>query len=92
MLLTMMVLPGMVKGQSTTYTSNVTLSTSGETNASTCTVNISSNHYNGIKLGANKKTGSANITIPAHTTRLHVHCAGWNNDGNNRTLNLTTEV
>jgi hypothetical protein len=79
---------------STTYTSNVTLSTTNGSNASSVTIKVNSTDdgYSAIKLGASKNNGYAYISVPANTTTLHVHCAGWNNDGNGRTLNLTTEA
>ena len=72
---------------STTYTSNVTLPVSG-TNVSSCKVIISSVEYEGTKLGKSGSGASANVTIPAGTTKLYVHCATWN--GKNASLSLST--
>lgn len=76
-------------GQSTTYTSNVTF-TAG-TNGSDCKVIVTgSTQYNGVKLGTSSKTGTMTFTVPAGTTTIHIHAAGWNGDGNSRTLNIST--
>ena len=92
MLLTLVVQPTLLRGQSDVYTSNVTLTTSNGNNASSVNVKLSSNGdaYGAIKLGGGSSSGYAYITVPAGTTKLYVHCAGWNNDGNSRKLNLTT--
>lgn len=52
-------------------TSNVTLSAG--TNGSTATVN----GYNAIKVGTSSKGGDMSVTVPAGTTKLHVHAAAW---------------
>lgn len=70
-----------------TYTSNVTLSTSGGTSASTCKVAISVVEYDGIKAGTGSVAGAWQVTVPANTTKLHLHLAGWN--GENVTLSVT---
>ena len=80
---------GNVWGQSTTYTSNVTF-TAG-TNGSTCKVIVTgSTQYDGMKLGTSSKTGTMTFTVPAGTTTIHIHAAGWNSDGGSRTLNIST--
>lgn len=61
---------------SATYTSNVTLPTSG-TNESSCIVVINSSQYDGIKLGKSNNGGSASITVPAGTKYIHLHVAAW---------------
>ena len=71
---------GNVWGQSTTYTSNVTLTTSGGTNASTCKVSINSTQYDGIKLGTGSATGTMKVSIPAGTTTVYIHAAKWNGE------------
>ena len=65
---------------STDYTGNVTLSTSGGTNASTCKVTISGTDYNGIKAGTSKNAGAAVIVVPQGTKYLHIHAAAWNGE------------
>ena len=53
-------------------TSNVTL-TAG-TNGSSATVN----EEEAIKVGTTKKGGDLTVTVPAGTTKLHLHAAAWN--------------
>ena len=65
---------------STTYTSNVTLSTTGGTQASSCKVKIDDTEYDGIKLGTNKNAGAWKVKVPANTKRLHLHLAAWNEE------------
>ena len=79
-------------GQSNVYTSNVDLTTKNGSSASAAIVHCNSNDdgYAAIKLGTGSASGYAYITVPANTTKLHIHCAGWKNDGTNRKLNLTT--
>lgn len=64
-------------------TSNVTLSTTGGTSASTATVNGNS----ALKAGTGSVAGAVKITVPAGTTTLHLHAAGWN--GENVELGIT---
>lgn len=61
---------------STRQTSNVTLSTEGGTNASSAEVNS----YNALKAGKSSDAGAVKITVPANTTNLHLHAAGWNGE------------
>ena len=63
--------------KSTTYTSNVTLSTTGGTSASTCKVVIDEQQYDGIKAGTGSVAGACQISVPAGTLYLHLHAAGW---------------
>ena len=63
----------------TTYTSNVTLPSSG-TNVSSCTVVIDGQYYSAAKFGNSKKNGTATFTIPGGTTKVHLHLAGWKGD------------
>ena len=65
---------------SATYTSNITLSTTGGTSASTCKVKISNTDYDGIKCGATKTAGAMKLTAPVGTKYLHIHVAGWNGE------------
>lgn len=72
---------------SSNFTGNITLSTTGGTNASDCVIAISGNNYNGIKAGTSKNAGAVRITVPAGTKFLHLHVAGWK--GENVTLTVT---
>lgn len=72
---------------SAVYTSNVTLSTTGGTSASSCKVVVNSTQYDGIKCGTSKSQGAMKLTVPAGTKYLHVHVAGWN--GESVTLSVT---
>ena len=86
MLLTGMTLWGQTN-YSTTYTSNVTLSTEGGTSATTCKVIIDGTPYDGIKAGTGNIAGAWKVTVPAGTEYLHLHVAAWKND--NVTLTVT---
>lgn len=72
---------------STINTSNITLSTSDGTSATTAKVIISNVQYDAIKCGTGSVAGAMNITIPAGTSKLHIHAAGWN--GESVELSLT---
>ena len=72
---------------SSNFTGNITLSTTGGTNASDCVIAISGTNYNGIKAGTSKNAGAVRITVPAGTKFLHLHVAGWK--GENVTLTVT---
>ena len=65
---------------SSTYTSNVTLSTSGGTSASSCKVSINSTEYDGIKCGTSSKPGAWKVTVPKDTKYLHLHLAAWSGE------------
>ena len=81
-LLAFLVIPIGMWGQSdysTDYTGNITLSTTGGSNASVCSIIISDITYSGIKAGTSGKTGAVMITVPAGTKYLHIHVAAWNN-------------
>ena len=89
LLLTMITQPTRVWGQSDVYNSNVSFP-SVSSPLSSCTVNIGTNGYSGIKMGTNSnKTGSFSITVPAGTRKLHVHAVGWT--GKSSTLSVTTQ-
>ena len=64
----------------TTYTSNVELTTTGGTKASTVKVAISGTEYDALKLGTSSKAGSAKVDVPAGTKKLHIHAVGWKGD------------
>ncbi len=72
---------------SSNFTGNITLSTTGGTSASDCVIAISGTDYNGIKAGTSKNAGAVKITVPAGTKFLHLHVAGWK--GENVTLTVT---
>ena len=73
---------------SSDYTGNITLSTSGGSNASTCNVKINNTDYDGIKAGSSKNAGAVKISVPSGTKYLHLHVAGWN--GESVTLAVTS--
>ena len=74
---------------SSDYTGNITLSTEGGANASTCVISISNTNYNGIKAGTSSKAGAVMISVPSGTKYLHIHAAAWN--GTNCSLTVTPE-
>ena len=57
--------------KSTTYTSNVSIS-------SDCKVVISNTEYDGKKLGSSGNGGSGTFTAPKGTKYIHLHVAAWN--------------
>ena len=59
------------------YTSNVTLSENSDNKCYAEGVTISTVDYDGLRIATGKAEGSATITVPAHTTKLHFHVAGW---------------
>ena len=73
--------------KSAVYTSNVTLSTSGGSNATLCKVDVNNVEYDCLKAGTSSKTGAIKITVPAGTKYLHMHAAGWKSE--NVTLSVT---
>ena len=79
----------------TVYTSNVTLSSAtkdGSTAAVKATDSkaaISSTNYDAVKLGSNGNAGNFYIEVPASTTTLTLHAAGWNGKSNKLTLSTT---
>ena len=67
--------------KSDVYTSNVTLSTTGGTNASTAKVIVTgTTEYDALKAGTSKNAGAVKITAPSGTKYLHLHIAGWNGE------------
>ena len=60
-----------------TYTSNIVLTADASTKASNATVVINEVSYEAIKVGVNGTNGSVAIIVPAHTTKLNFHAAGW---------------
>ena len=83
MLLLLALIVGSVNGAwaqsdySSTYTSNVTLSTTGGTKAEACKVVIDETEYDGIKIGTGSAVGACKITVPTGARYLHMHVSGW---------------
>lgn len=75
-------------GFATTYTSNVTM-TAGS-NASEAKVKIGGTEYDAIKAGIKSGAGKLSIKIPAGTTKLHIHAAGWKGDASSFTIEGAT--
>ena len=75
-------------GFATTYKSNVTM-TAG-TNSSAANVGIGGTEYYAIKAGTGSKKGTLSIKIPAGTTKLHIHAAGWKGDNSSFTIEGAT--
>lgn len=75
-------------GFATTYTSNVTM-TDG-TKSSAAKVVIDGTKYDAIKAGTGDKAGKLSIKIPAGTTKLHIHAAGWKGDASSFTIEGAT--
>lgn len=75
-------------GFATTYTSNVTMATT--TTSSKAKVVIDGTEYDAIKAGIGSKAGKLSIKIPAGTTKLHIHAAGWNKDNSSFTIEGAT--
>lgn len=71
---------------SSTYSSNIELSTSGGTKATSVKVNIENTEYSAMKLGSSGKSGSFSISVPAGATKLYLFAAGWNGKTNTITL------
>lgn len=73
--------------KSAVYTSNVTLSTTGGTSASTAKVKVTGDtQYDAIKAGTGSVKGAVMITVPAGTKYLHLHAAAWNGETVNISL------
>ena len=66
-----------VSGYAGTYTSDITLTTTGGTSASTAKVVISGTQYDAIKAGTTKVAGAVVLTVPANVQKLHFHALGW---------------
>lgn len=75
-------------GFATTYTSNVTM-TAGD-NSSKAKVIIGGTEYNAVKAGVKSGAGKLSIKIPAGTTKLHIHAAGWGGDSSSFTIEGAT--
>lgn len=75
-------------GFATTYTSNVTMTTSATSSAAK--VIIGGTKYDAVKAGTGGKKGELSIKIPAGTTKLHIHAAGWKGDNSSFTIEGAT--
>lgn len=75
-------------GFATTYTSNVTM-TAGA-NSSKAEVIIGGIKYTAVKTGTKGGAGKLSIKIPAGTTKLHIHAAGWKGDNSSFTVEGAT--
>ena len=75
-------------GFATTYTSNVTM-TAGA-NSSGAKVIIGGTEYAAVKAGTKSGAGKLSIKIPAGTTKLHIHAAGWKGDNSSFTIEGAT--
>ncbi|MBQ0080668.1 MAG: DNA/RNA non-specific endonuclease [Alistipes sp.] len=71
---------GSAANYSSVFTSNVDLSTDGETYVYKAKVIISSSEYDALKCGVSSTAGSCQINIPTGTKMLHFHAAGWNGE------------
>lgn len=75
-------------GFATTYTSNVTMK-DGD-NSQAATVIIGGTKYDAVKAGIKNGAGKLSIKIPAGTTKLHIHAAGWKGDASSFTIEGAT--
>lgn len=71
---------------SSTYSSNIELSTSGGTKATSVKVKIAGTEYSAMKLGSSGNGGNFTISVPAGATKLYLFAAGWNGKTNTITL------
>lgn len=73
--------PNATVDYTTLNTSDETLlSTVGATKPTKCKVQIDGYQYAAIKLGTGDDKGAWKVTVPAGTTKLHLHLAGWNGE------------
>ncbi|MBR0295850.1 MAG: hypothetical protein IJQ95_00450, partial [Paludibacteraceae bacterium] len=63
-----------------TYTSNVTLATTGGTSASVADIVVLGDTVKGLKAGTGSVTGAVKVTIPAGVANLHFHAYSWNTE------------
>lgn len=75
-------------GFATTYTSNVTMK-AGD-NSQAAEVIIGGTKYAAVKAGTKNGAGKLSIKIPAGTTKLHIHAAGWKGDASSFTIEGAT--
>ena len=75
-------------GFATTYTSNVTMK-DGD-NSQAAEVIIGGTKYAAVKAGTKGGAGKLSIKIPAGTTKLHIHAAGWKGDASSFTIEGAT--
>lgn len=69
-----------VAGPATTYTSNIALDANADLKASEAVVKIDDVDYPAIKCGTGSVAGAMKLTVPAGSTKLHVHLAAWNGE------------
>lgn len=81
-----------VTDYSITYTSTITLSTSGGTAVSSAKVIINETEYEALKAGATGKTGVIKMTVPSGASKLYLHMAGWNGDETTVTITPADKV
>ena len=74
---TITVKAAVVAGPATTYTSNITLEANADLKAYDAVVNIDGEEYPAIKCGTGSVAGAMTLTVPAGSTKLHVHLAAW---------------
>ena len=60
--------------------SNVEFTTDGGTKATVSYVQVNSTNYDAIKAGNSSTSGACCITVPAGTTKLHIHAASWSTE------------
>lgn len=81
-----------VQAYSNLYTSGTDLLTiQGGTSASNAKVKWNEEEYDAIKAGTNSNAGAIKVTVPANTKTLHLHMAGWNNEGKEVTVSGLAE-
>ncbi len=65
-------------GYEAVHTSNITFPEGdGDKKLYTSKVKINNVSYDAIKAGSSNATGDVTITVPAETTKLHIHIATW---------------
>lgn len=71
-----------VQTYANTYTSGDDLLTiTGGTSASTAKISWGGMQYDAIKAGTSSIYGAVKVTVPANTKTLHLHIAGWKDEG-----------
>lgn len=76
-----------VQTYANTYTSGDNLLTSnGGTSTSDAKVKWEDAEYSAVKAGTGNVAGAIKVTVPAGTKTLHMHIAGWNNEGKEVTV------
>lgn len=80
-------------GYEAVHTSNVTFP-AGNSDAKlyTSKVKINNVSYDAIKAGSSNATGTVTFTVPAGTTKLHLHIVAWKDKTTNVDVNLGTST